>query len=248
MRPWFDPSRPVLVPSDLVCAFTRKRPEELTLPGRAIITVSSDDTRFLCKQSSAVLQDAWAPFRRIYRFEGRETVFTRTWYGGPNIASLVEELSAFGVREFCLWGYVGGIAPVLSVGDVVLADGALREEGVSYHYLEEEEEVVYAPWARHWGARPETKGFTHGTVWSCDALYRETARKLQVAERRAMLGVEMEVASLYAVCQAKGLDAVAFLVVSDLLKEDTWAPGFSTPALRRGVRQLGQFLIEHVVV
>lgn len=248
MRALFDPSRPVLTPSELVCAFTGKKPEQLTLPGRAIITVSSEDTRFLRRQSASVLLEAWAPFRRIYRCEGRETVFTRTWYGGPNIASLVEELSAFGVREFCLWGYVGGIAPALAIGDVVLASGALREEGVSYHYLDGEQDVVYSGWAREWGARAEDRGFIQGTVWSCDALYRETTQKLQTCEQRGILGVEMEVASLYAVCRAKGLDAAAFLVVSDLLREGAWTPGFSTPAFSKGAKQLGLFLVEHAIL
>ena len=218
------------------------------LPRRTIITVSSEDTRFLRTQSASVLLEAWAPFRRVYRFEGRETIFTRTWYGGPNIASLVEELSAFGVREFCLWGYMGGIAPGLAVGDTVLASGALREEGVSYHYLDTEQEVIYSEWARNWGARAAATPFIQGTVWSCDALYRETVQKLLACERRGILGVEMEVASLYAVCQAKGLDAAAFLVVSDLLNEGTWRPGFSTPEFAKGAKQLGLFLLEHAIV
>jgi hypothetical protein len=59
----------------------------------------------------------------------------------------------------------------------------------------------------------------------------------------------MEVASFYAVCRAKGLCGVAFLVVSDLFREDgTWVPGFFTPEFAKGARRLSAFLQEHAVV
>ncbi|HUJ89946.1 MAG TPA: hypothetical protein VLX12_07120 [Syntrophorhabdales bacterium] len=249
MRQFFDPSPPLLLPSDLVCTFTGKKPEELVLPKRAIIVVSSDDIRFLRRQVSAELLDAWAPFRRIYRLEKKETILTKTWYGGPNIASLVEEISAFGVCEFCLWGYVGGVSVGLSIGDIVIASGALREEGVSHHYLDDREDTVSSEWAREWSSRASCKGFTAGIVWSCDAIYRETRQKLERCRRTGVLGVEMEVASFYAVCQAKGLRGVAFLVVSDLFRDDgTWVPGFSTPEFSKGAKRLGTFLREHAIV
>ncbi len=248
MRRFFDPSSPLLKPADLVCTFTNKRPGDLTLPRRAIITVSGDDTRLLRRKLSCKLLDVWAPFRRIYRFDERQTVLTRTWYGGPNIASLVEELSAFGVEEFCLWGYVGGITKGLAVGDVILASGGLREEGVSYHYLNDQEETVYSPWASDWSPLAAAEGFTQGLVWSCDAIYRETIQKLETYARKGVMGVEMEVASLYAVCAAKGLKGVAFLVVSDLFREGKWTPGFWTTDFSRGARQLGSFLHRHAIV
>jgi purine-nucleoside phosphorylase len=247
LRRFFNPSPPVLTPADLVCTFTKKRPEELTLPYRVIITVSGDDTRFLRRRLGPRLLDAWLPFRRIYQFKNSQTALARTWYGGPNIASLVEELSAFGVREFCLWGYMGGIASGLSTGDVVLASGALREEGVSYHYLDDQEDTVYSEWARNWSLRAADEGFTAGIVWSCDALYRETVQKLETYGQRGILGVEMEVASLYAVCAAKGLKAVAFLGVSDVFREGTWIPGFFTKEFMRGAERLGTFLQEHAI-
>ncbi len=227
MRRFFDPSSPLLNPADLICAFTGKKPDELTLPRRAIITVNDNDVRALEKRLIAKPVKAWAPFRRIYRIEGKETIVTRSWYGGPNIAALVEELSAFGVREFCLWGYMGGINPDLVVGDIVVATGALRDEGTSHHYLDDREEVIHSAWANEWSLRPGCAQFRAGAVWSCDAIYRETREKLEEYRRAGLLGVEMEVASFYAVCQAKELCGAAFLAVSDVFRKDgTWVPGF----------------------
>jgi uridine phosphorylase len=249
LRQFFDSSPPLLQPADLVRTFTGKKAEELALPKRAIIAVNSADIRFLRRDPGARLLDAWTPFRRIYGLDGKETVVTRSWYGGPNIASLVEELSAFGVRECCLWGYLGGISPDISVGDIVIASGAVREEGVSYHYIDDREDTVSSEWAQEWSLHPHCKEFEPGIVWSCDAIYRETRQKLDAYRRRGVLGVEMEVASFYAVCRAKGLRGVAFLVVSDRFRDDgTWIPGFSTPEFSKGAKRLGAFLQEHVIV
>ena len=249
MRQFFDSSPPLLLPADLVCTFTGKKPEELALPKRAIVVVSGNDIRFLRRHLGAKLLDGWAPFRRIYRLEEKETILTKSWYGGPNIASLVEELSAFGVREFCLWGYLGGISLGLSIGDLIIASGALREEGASHHYLDEQEDTVRSEWAQEWSSRPSSREFTTGIVWSCDAIYRETRQKLEAHRRAGVLGVEMEVASFYAVCRAKGLRGAAFLVVSDLFRNDgTWVPGFFTPEFSKGAKRLGSFLQEYAIV
>jgi uridine phosphorylase len=248
LRQFFDPSPPLLLPADLVCAFTGKEAEELALPKRAIIAVSSDDIRFLRTHLRSKLLDAWSPFRRIYGLVGTQTVVVRTLYGGPNIASLVEELSAFGVTEFCFWGYLGGIVSDLAVGDLVIASGALREEGVSHHYLDNEDDTVYSNWAREWCSYSGCSKFIPGIVLSCDAIYRETLQKLDACRRAGVLGVEMEVASFYAVCRAKGLMGAAFLVISDLFREFGWMAGFHTREFRDGARRLGTFLQEHAIV
>jgi len=248
MRRFFDPSSPLLLPADLVCTFTGRRPDELALPKRAIVAVKSADIRLLRRNLSAKLLDAWAPFRHIYQCDGKETLLVKSLYGGPNIAALVEELSAFGVGEFCFWGYVGAISPGLSIGDIVIASGALREEGVSHHYLDDQADTVDSEWARDWSLHSASKPFTSGIVWSCDALYRETSRKIDACRRAGVLGVEMEVASFYAVCRAKGLRGAAFLVVSDLFGERKWTPGFSMPEFKRGAYRLCAFLQEHAIV
>jgi uridine phosphorylase len=249
LRQFFDSSPPLVLPADLIRAFTGKKAEELALPRRAIVVVSSADIRFLRRNQGTSLVDAWTPFRRIYRLDEKETILVRSWYGGPNIASLVEELSAFGVREFCLSGYLGGISPGVSIGDVVIASGALREEGVSYHYIDDQADTIYSEWAQEWSLDLNCKEFETGVVWSCDAIYRETRQKLDAYRRAGVMGVEMEVASFYAVCRAKGLKGAAFLVVSDLFRDDgTWVPGFSTPEFSRGAKRLGAFLQEHAIV
>jgi uridine phosphorylase len=249
VRRFFDPTRVVLDPRAIAGALTRKEPHELALPERAIITFNEADLRRLTEDRGASVLDAWAPFRMIRLLSGTSTVVVRSSFGGPNIAVLMEELSAFGVGEFLLWGYCGGMGPDRAVGDVCLAGSALREEGISWHYLEDESDMVSSRWADDWTDTAAGAGFPVVDIWTTDALYRETENKIEACIERGISAVEMEVASFYAVATAKGLKAVAFLVVSDLFNNNgTWTSGFHTRAFREGVKKLARFMKEKAVL
>jgi uridine phosphorylase len=243
----FDPSGPVLSPHDIVSAFTKSAPGELALPKRAIVTFSGGDLNHILSRSKGTLIEAWSRFRQIYRLGGSQTVVISSSFGGPNIAALVEELAAFEAQEFVIWGYCGGIDPSLAVGDVLISKSALREDGVSSHYMENDEPVVFSNWFEAWADKAKDQGFRTGTVWSCDAIYRETRDKVTRYRQMGISGVEMEAASFYSVCNHLGVKGIAFLVVSDLLTEDSWVPGFRTKPFKAGAKRLSQFILDHVV-
>ena len=243
---FFDGSAPVLTAKDLVIAFTNKRPEELRLPKRAVIVFTPADLSALVGRTGAAPVAAWLPFRRFYRTAGGGTVLARSAVGGPALAALVEELAAFGAEEFCLWGYCGGIGGGVRPGDVVLATEAVREEGVSAHYLESADRVVASAWAGEWRAQADEAGFRAGCVWTTDAIYRETADKVARYAEEGVIGVDMEAASLYAVCSHKGLRGVAFLVVSDLVGAGGWQSGFRGNELKAGAGRLCEFVLKKV--
>lgn len=160
------------------------------------------------------------------------------------MAALVEELSAFGVREFVLWGYCGSISNDVSIGDILIAKGALRQDGVSYHYLDSTDDFVYTDWFQKWHNKAVASGIHPAMIWSCDALYRETKNKIIRYRNMGIHAVEMEVASLYAVCKSKKLKGIAFLVVSDHFRQEKWQPGFCEESFKDGARRLERFLLE----
>ncbi|MBP1751071.1 MAG: uridine phosphorylase [Deltaproteobacteria bacterium] len=247
MKSFFDPSRAILEPRFLVTSFTRKTDYELALPERAIITFSNGDLRRLTEKGQVSVVAPWQPFRMIYSLSA-STVAVNSFFGGPNIAALVEELSSFGVREFILWGYCGGISASSRIGSLYIAGRALREDGISYHYLEDDNEFVSSDWVKEWFPVAEHEGFQCADVWSTDAIYRETHQKIADYVRRGITAVEMETASLYAVCQAKGLKAAAFLIVSDLVNTGTWQGGFHTRPFKESVRTMARFITEKAVL
>ena len=148
----------------------------------------------------------------------------------------------------------GGKTTLLRVlaGIVRPAAGEVWCRGQRLHALSRVEiarQIGFLPQEEHWEFP-----FTVEEVVRCGrfaratALYRETRDKIKTYRFRGVLGVEMEVASFYAVCAARGLRAVAFLVVSDLLLDDAWKPGFFNPEFKKGVRKLGVFLKEQAIV
>ena len=266
LKKFFDPSPPILKPVDLVLIFTKKQPEELALPGRAIIVFDQGDLKRLLNKRKHKLIDAWTNFRWIYEIDDSNTIVTKSYFGGPNVAALIEELSVFGVKEFVLWGYCGGIGEAVNLGDIIIAQGALREDGVSHHYLDNKESIppsapcdkegvegfsgcdfVYTDWFDRWEKEAVDVGILKGLIWSCDALYRETRDKIEKYRKLGISAVEMEVASFYAVCSYRQLKCVAFLVVSDLLKHGRWTPGFHTKPFDNGVRKMAEFMLERII-
>lgn len=244
MKRFFNSSPPLLYPHDLVSSFTGKAAGELALPERAIIVFGTADLKNLLSRRKHKLIDAWLNFRKLYKIEGSITVIVKSHFGGPNIAALVEELSAFGVREFVLWGYAGGIDSSLKLGDVVVASRALREDGVSFHYTDDNDDFAATDWFAEWEQRSRDWGFKGGAIWSCDAIYRETCEKVEKHRKAGIAAVEMEVASFYSVCRYKGLKGIAFLIISDILGNERWTGGFHTKPFRDGVKTLSAFMEE----
>lgn len=247
MKRFFDSSPPLLHPHDLVLTFTGKTADELALPERAIIVFDAGDLKRVLNKKKHRLIDAWLNFRWLYRIENSGTIVTRSYFGGPNIAALVEELTAFGVKEFVIWGYAGGIDSRLKPGDVIVANAALKEDGVSFHYADDEDDFVYADWSAEWEQYTEEWGFREGIIWSCDAIYRETREKVRKHRKAGISAVEMEVASFYSVCKFKGVKGIAFLIVSDLLGDEGWTGSFHTKPFREGVKKLSKFMQERVI-
>jgi uridine phosphorylase len=248
LRSLFDPSSPALKAPDIVLAITGKKPEELQLPRRAIITFNIGDAKIFLGIKNQKPIKGWTPFRNLFLINDSETIVTRCYFGGPNIAALVEELSAFGVREFILWGYCGGISDDIEIGDLLIAEGALRQDGVSYHYLDNTDDYVFTDWFPKWHEKAALSGIRPAVIWSCDAIYRETKNKISSFKKMGIHGVEMETASFYAVCKAKKLRGITFLVVSDCFKQHKWKPGFFDEAFREGARKMGNFLMNEALL
>ncbi len=78
-------------------------------------------------------------YRLLYVYTGtykgeRITVAT-TGMGAPSTAIVLEELIHLGGKVFIRVGSAGGIDPNLSVGDVVIATGSVRDDGTTPVYL-----------------------------------------------------------------------------------------------------------------
>jgi len=157
--------------------------------------------------------------------------------GAPYAVMLLETLLAWGVRRIIFVGWCGALRDGVAVGDIIVPTGAFIDEGTSLHY-EGEPGSLSTPSDTITGeirAAFERDGIAclDGPVWSTDAIFRETPEKVVRFREMGALAVEMELSALFTVARYRGVRLGAVLVVSDLLSDMTWRPGFKDEQFSR---------------
>src|SRR6056297_2321489 len=117
-----------------------KQPHLLVEPGDLtdIALVPGDPGRVdriagLCDDHEVVAQN------REYKlvnatYEGRELTICSTGIGSPSAAIAAEELEAVGVETLIRVGTTGALQEGIEIGDMVVANGAAKDEGTSQRY------------------------------------------------------------------------------------------------------------------
>jgi uridine phosphorylase len=163
--------------------------------------------------------------------------------GAPAATAALEELAALGTSAVVSVGTAGSLQRDLKPGDLVLCEAAVRDEGVSHHYLPPGR-LAAAPagMTAALGAAMRQVGhrFRTGTSWTIDTPYRETLDEIRHYQAEGVLCVEMEAAALFAVAEIRGLQLASAFVISDSLAELTWSSHFGSPEVASGLIELYQ--------
>lgn len=150
--------------------------------------------------------------------KGKPSVcFTRGGYGAPAAVDTLETLRALGVKRIIIVGMCGVFAEDVDVGDVIIPDRILCEEGTSHHYFENVEfaqpnSELFRKANTYFKSKFEIK--TDATVTS-DAVYRQTFAKEEFWRNKGCVGVDMESSALLLVSRYYSIPAVSILLASD---------------------------------
>lgn len=180
------------------------------------------------KQAKVVVANRWEDGEHpIYEIEhqGKRLAFFHPGVGAPIAAGLLEEAIAFGIKKFIVCGGCGVLKRDLFVGKLILVDSALRDEGVSYHYLEPSREVkADQDVVKTMQAILSERGipFITGKTWTTDAPYRETPAMIESRVKEGCLTVEMEAAALLAVAHYRKVKLGQVLYAGDDLSGEHW--------------------------
>lgn len=145
--------------------------------------------------------------------------------GAPLAGGMLEELVARGYRSFVACGSAGVLDREIQFGKVVVCTSAVREEGLSYHYLPPGFAVEPDPQAtRVLIEELDRAGIAHvqGRTWTTDAFYRETPAKVARRREQGCLTVEMEAAALFAVARFRGVRIGLLLYGGDDVSGTDW--------------------------
>ncbi len=143
---------------------------------------------------------------------GRPLSIQATGVGAPSAAIVLEELAGLGVRRAIRVGTCGGLDEALSLGDLICAEAALAEDGVSRALGANR---VASPDGRL-QARLTANGAAGALIATTDLFYEvdpEARERWLAAGARA---VEMEAAALFALGARLGVAVGCALVVSDV--------------------------------
>jgi uridine phosphorylase len=174
---------------------------------------------------------------------GRVGLLGQFGIGAPAAAAALEDLAATGTSAFVSLGTAGSLQRDLNVGDLVLCEAAIRDEGVSHHYLPPAK-LATATAAMSGALRAAMRqagvAFRAGTSWTIDTPYRETVAEARHYQGEGVLCVEMEAAALFAVAEVRGLNVASAFVISDSLADLVWNPQFHRPEVEAGLITLYQ--------
>jgi uridine phosphorylase len=219
----FDPSREALIePSRLI------KPRDM--PEHCVICFFQEVIEHIVAEQQATIAvnlQSEVGSHPIYEIahNGRRLAFFHPGVGAPLAAGLLEEAIACGCRKFIVCGGCGVLQKDIAVGHLIVVSGAVRDEGVSYHYLPPSREVQ----AQQSGVavlevtlRQRSVPYLVGKTWTTDAIYRETPDKIAARKSEGCLTVEMEAASLMAVAQFRGAVLGQVLYGGDDLSGGEW--------------------------
>ena len=158
-------------------------------------------------------------------YQNKRLAFFHPGIGAPLAASLLEEVIAFGCKKFIACGGCGVLDKDISVGNLIVVSGAIRDEGVSYHYLPADREVLADEAAVNvLSALMDERKIPYrvGKTWTTDAPYRETQDRISRRKAEGCLTVEMETAAMMAVAQFREVTFGQVLYGGDDLSGQEW--------------------------
>jgi uridine phosphorylase len=160
-----------------------------------------------------------------FEIEGRPLVVFHPGVGAPLAGAFLDELIALGCRKFIACGGAGVLDATIETGQVLVPQSAVRDEGLSYHYLPPSREVAAHPQAVQaivTALEKHDVPYMLTKSWTTDGFYRETREKVLLRRAEGCLTVEMEAAAFFAVAQFRGCVFGQILYGGDSVAAEQW--------------------------
>ncbi|MEG1256554.1 nucleoside phosphorylase [Clostridium sp.] len=161
----------------------------------------------------------------IYKmnYKNKEIGFYMTPVGGSFAAGTLEEIIAMGAEKVVIYGSCGSLDRNITAGHVIVPTHAYRDEGVSYHYMKPSDYIFIESSDKLASILEELEvPYVKGKTWTTDAIYRETIGNMNKRKAEGCISVEMECASLAAVCKFRNVEFLQFLYSADNLDSSKW--------------------------
>lgn len=149
--------------------------------------------------------------------------------GAPVTGLYLEELIAYGVKNFLSIGTSGSLQKELELGSLIVVDRAIRDEGTSSHYMPHSKYSYPSKTLTNKLEKTLKKlklDYIKGTTWTTDAPFRETKAEIKKYQKENVLTVEMEASAIFAIAKYRKVNCASLITISDHLGELDWKPHF----------------------
>jgi uridine phosphorylase len=185
--------------------------------------------------------------------KGIKVTVMSTGMGCPAAAIGVEELANIGAQVFIRTGSTGALQKQINIGDMIIANGAVKNEGTSRMY--EPDEFPAVPSFRVLSSLvaaaeslKEKLRFTYhvGLVASDDAFYGETPEFIHKLTSLGVLSLDMESSAMFVVSRARGLESGSIMSASENFARKSIVPEKAPEALKQGWRNETQIALRAI--
>jgi len=222
------------------------------VPSGAVMCYDTAFWQWVCASPGYVECDGWLKGAYLVPYkDSRILVLKVPGFGAPTAVMTLEELAAFGIKKFVNIGAAGGLQQNVNIGDIVVCDRAIRDEGTSHHYVPVEKYALPCPeLTENLCAAFERKGipYSKGTRWTIDAPYRETIEEVRQYCADGVSTVEMETSALFAVGAYRGVSVSAIFTISDILSEEDWNQGYHSEEKLESLKQIFEVALEAIAI
>jgi nucleoside phosphorylase len=173
------------------------------------------------------------------------------WYapimGTAVLAQYLHIASLLGSKRNLLLGTVGGLAPGMRTGELIIPTGSYGNDNARF-YDRENETGFYLPdsaLSDVLAAQIEKVRIWRGPTVTCEMMFAETQADVQQWSAEGSLGVEMEAALMFAASNHFEIPAAALLYVADNLIEGQTmlTPGYAEHTLSHAAVRQQQYVI-----
>ncbi len=217
----FDPSKDALINPDHILRKHDKISERL------IVCFFIDAINALLKRGDIYLTDTLKGENHveIYRFKDKDVTLVPGRLGAPACAGFLDDFIALGAKHIMFCGGGGVLRSDLTVGKFIVIDSAIRDEGMSYHYIKPSREINANPMiVKKITAYLDANQFDYivGKTWTTDAFYRETLARINLRKEEGAIIVEMEQSAMIAVSEFRNVNYGAIIYGGDDVSKEKW--------------------------
>lgn len=157
--------------------------------------------------------------------KGKKCLIVFPGIGAPLSGAVLEICIALGVKKTVAFGSAGVLYKEIPRNRIILIDSAIRDEGLSFHYLPPTYEVNANPemlTLLSTGLKQKGHDYIIGKSWTTDAIYRETKNKIIKRKEQGCIAVEMEASALMAIAEFRKILFGQIVLASDDISQDNW--------------------------